>query len=279
MSQEYARDLTAEEKAKPYAKYFYATPAPPPPERLAAMERPVDPANALPIENINDLLNPGYLEVESGWCILPNGAGYVANRTPMPGVTVDMVNWWMAWHSLEDLRYKLWYPPAHFAISLSDRDRAKVLDSNRPMTLRFQGLTHFVIEDIGGPSTEELAISFKTPEEVGFDMSRFHSPNVGTIVSANGTTRMLNPPPGAPNFKTPAFMLHFIREIPGGIEYRTRFWLGYHVLNKQPVFLLPQGVWIPEFVPRGLALHNVHEYANLASFLPRLYEEQQGKIA
>lgn len=243
------------------------------------MEAPMDPAKALPIERINDLLDPGYHEVEAGWCILPNGAGYIANHTVMPGVTVEMIDWWMAWHSLEDLRYRIWYPPSHFGISLSERDRPKVLAPGLPMTRRFQGITHFVIENIGGPSAEKIAISFMTPEQVGFDMTRFRPPNVGTIVSANGVSLMLDPPPGVPNHKAPAFMLHFVREIPGGIEYRSRFWMGYHILNRKPFFLLPRGVRLPEFVPRGLAIHNVHEYANLASFLPQLYREQGGAIS
>jgi hypothetical protein len=272
------RDLTPEEKEKPYSKYFYRQPAPPAPERIAAMDRPIDPSKALPIQRINDLLNPDYFDAEAGWCILPNGAGYIANYTPMPGVTVEMINWWMAWHSLEDLRYKIWWPDGHFAISLNEEDRIKVLDPKRPITKRFQGLTHSVTENVGGPSAEKIDISFLTPEDVGFDMIRFKSPNVGTIVAANGVSQMINPPPGVPNHKAPAFMIHFIREIPGGIEYRTRFWMGYHILDKMPRFLLPAGVRVPDFVPRGLAIHNVCEYANLASFLPQIYQEQKGLI-
>jgi hypothetical protein len=275
---EFKRDLTPEEKAKSYSKYYYRQPAPPLPERVTAMAKPIDPSKALPIEHINDLLNPGYLEVEAGWCVLPNGAGYVANQIPMSGVTVDMVNWWMAWHSLEDLRYKIWWPDGHFAISLSESDRQKVLDPNRSMAQKFQGLTHFVTENIGGPGTEKIAISFMTPEDVGFDMSRFKSPAVGTIVAANAVANPINPPPGTPDQRVPTFMLHFIREIPGGIEYRSRFWLGYHILNKKPQLLLPTGVRIPDFVPAGLGAHNVYEYANLASFLPQIYEEEKGIV-
>jgi len=272
------RDLTPEENARPYSKYFYRQPSAPPPERLAAMDKPIDSSKALPIENLNDLLNPGYFEIEAGWCLLPNGAGYVANYTPMPGVTVDMFNWWFAWHGLEDLRYKIWWPDGHFAVSLKDRDRAKVLDPNRSMLQKVQGITHFVIENTGGPCAEKIAISFKAPEEVGFDMSRFKSPNVGTVVTANGAALMLNPPPGVPRHKAPALMIHFIREIQGGVELRTRFWLGYHILEKIPHFLLPKGVNIPEMGPAGLARHNVLEFTNLASFLPELYEEQKGAI-
>jgi hypothetical protein len=197
----------------------------------------------------------------------------------MPGVTVDMLNWWFAWHSLEDLRYKIWWPTGHFSISLSDRDRAKVLDQNRTMAQRFQGLTHYVLEHVGGASVEKIAINFMTPEQVGFDMERFKAPNVGTIAAANGASKMLAPPPGVPNFKAPAFMIHFIREIEGGIEMRTRFWMGYHIVEKKPYLLLPMGVRIPDFVPAGLARHNVCEYANLASFLPEIYAEQKGLIS
>jgi phloretin hydrolase len=271
-------DLTAEEKSRSYSKYFYKKIYPPAPEKVAVMDKPMDPVKALPIEKINDLLNPGYHQVESGWCILPNGAGYIANHITMPGITVDMVNWWMAWHCLESMRYRIWYPPAHFGVSVSDRDRAKVLDVKRSLAQKIHGVTHFVIEDTGGGGPERIAISFMSPEDIGFDMSRFKSPNVGTIFAANGVSQLINPPPGMPNFKSAAFMMHFIREIPGGIEYRTRFWMGYHIVNKIPYLLLPKGVKLPEFVPAGLARHNVHEYANLASFLPEIYQEQKGNI-
>jgi hypothetical protein len=147
------------------------------------------------------------------------------------------------------------------------------------MTQNFQGLTHFVIENIGGPSAVKISISFLTPEDCCLDMTRFKSPNVGTIVAANGIFLMLDPLPGVPNHKGPAFMIHFIREIPGGVEYWTRFWMGYHILNKKPYFLLPHGVRIPDVVPRGLAIHNVYEYANLASFLPEIYRERKGTAA
>jgi phloretin hydrolase len=273
------RDLTAEEKARSYSKYFYREAVPPLAEKLAAMDRPMDPAHALTIERINDLLNPGYHEVESGWCILPNGAGYIANHTLMPGVTVDMVNWWMAWHGLEPLRYIIWYPPAHFDVSVNEKDRAKVLDPQKPLAQKNYGVTHFVIEDTGGGGPEKIAISFMSPEDVGFEMARCKPPNVGTIFAANGVSLLINPPREVPNFKSPAFMIHFVREIPGGIEYRTRFWMGYHIVGRKPYLLLPKGVRLPDFVPAGLARHNVHEYTNLASFLPEIYQEQQGIVA
>ena len=89
---------------------------------------------------------------------------------------------------------------------------------------------------------------------------------------------MLNPPPGIPDQKSPAFMMHFVREIPEGVEFRTRFWMGYHILDKKPYYCLPKTAKLPEIVAKGLAMHNVEEYTNLASFLPQIYEEQKGMI-
>lgn len=271
-----SRLLTPEEEAKPYSKYFYKDPAAPDAAALEKMDYPMDPSKALPIERINDLLDPGYHEVEAGWCALPQGGLYIANHMKMPGVTVDMVNWWFWWHSLEDLRYKIWWPQGHFGISLSDRDRAIVLDPDTPETERFQGRTHFVLEDVNGPCVEKIAISFMTPEQLGFDMSRFKSPAVGTVAGGNGVSLMLDPPPDIPPFKAPACMLHFIREIEGGIEFRTRFWMGYHILDKKPHYCLPKIAKIPEIAAKGLARHNVVEFTNLRSFLPQIYNEQSG---
>jgi len=55
---------------------------------------------------MNELLNPGDLAVEIGWCNLANGAGCMANRLLCADITPQMVDWWFAWHPLEDLRYR-----------------------------------------------------------------------------------------------------------------------------------------------------------------------------
>lgn len=268
--------LTAEEKAKPYAKYFYREVTPPDPDKLAKMDQPIDPSKALPIERINDLLKPGYLDVEIGWCIMPDGSGFIANHNLMPGVTVDMLKWWFAWHALEDLRYKIWYKPGHFGISISEEAREKILDPKTSMDEKLWGITHHVVEACDGP-TENIYISFLSPENLGFDMSLFKPPYAAAVFGGNGVSQMISPPPGVPNRKSPAVMVHLIREIEGGVEMRTRFWMGKKMIDKKPVHCLPRGAKIPPFVPQNLARHNVKEYANLASFLPQIYEEQKDR--
>ena len=274
------RELTADEKAKPYSKYYYRPHAGASPELAPLLEdhEPMDAGEALPIELMSDLLKPGYLPGETGYCTFPNGGAQVAARHPMPGVTPEMVNWWFAWHGLESLRYMLWSPKDHFAVDMTDEDRAKVLDPDRPLVLKFQGITHHVYEDIGG-GADDLWITFMTPEDFGFDMSRWKAPNVATLVAANVRIKASGAPDDAPLL--PVAMCHFIRELPHGegIEFRTRFWMGWQIVDKKPQFSLPPGVKIPEAVPSGLFEHCILEYSNLRVLLPEIYAEMKGVVA
>lgn len=271
------KDLSAAEKAKPYAKYYYREPKAPAPDKLAAMEKPIDPSQALKIEDRNDLLNPGYLETEAGWCVMPDGSAYVANYTEMPGVTIDMFLWWMAWHALEPMRYKIWYRPSHYHVQPSPVSRRRLLDDNLPIKERVYDVSHYVIEDIGnGP--ELIWLDFISAEEMGFDMARFKAPNVAGLIASRGQSKLANVPAGEFNPKGCATMCHFLREVPGGLELRTRFWMGKKIFKGEVHHLLPEGVALPPIVPQGLAIHNVLEFTNLASFLPEIYRENEGAV-
>lgn len=272
MTQDLKRNLTEVEKEKPYSKYFYKAIANPNEELMEILKKgPMNSNKALSPENISKLLEPGYDEVETGYCILPNGAGYVAVNNKFPGVSIDMINWWFAWHSLEDLRYMLWFRDGHYGISISDEDRQKILNPETSMLEKFQGRVHHVIEDTGnGP--EDIQISFLTPEEIGFDSKELKEKNI-TVVCGNGLAQSRV---GGP--KSPAVMMHLFREVPGGVESRTRFWMGYNIIDKKLCKLIPDEVQLPIQAPMGLAFHNVEEYSNLAEILPSLYREMNGEI-
>ena len=275
---EYKKQLTPEEETKPYAKYFNKPPAAPAQADMAAMWNPMNPFMALPIEQIGNLLEPGYLPIESGWCVLPNGTGYIANHVKMPGVTIDMINWWFAWHGLEDLRYKIWWPDGCFAASVSDIDRKKILDPSYSIHDKTWGRTHHLVKDIG-PGPDYIACSYLRPaEDIGIDMSKF-DPKTMTIMAANGVALTVNPQGLEDIHKKALFLCHFFREIPGGVEARGRFYIGCKYLDKVPYKILPPGIVIPEIASKAMGFHNVLEYANLASFLPELYAEQKGVIA
>ena len=116
------RPLTPEEQARPYAKFYSMEfPAPDPATvALMARDRQVPQEQMLVPEDLNKLLDPGNFETEVGWGMMDNGAGYIAMRHEMPGVTVEMVDWWFAWHPIEDLRYRIWYPPYHLGVHVDD---------------------------------------------------------------------------------------------------------------------------------------------------------------
>lgn len=272
MLRELRTELTKQEEEKSYAKYYNQPIAEPNKELLDILKQgTIDSAKALMPEDIRHLLKPGYDEVETGYCVLENGTGYVAVNNKFPGVSLDMINWWFAWHALEDLRYMMWFRKGHYGIYVSDEDREKILSSDTSILEKFQGRTHYVIEDAGnGP--EDIQISFLKPEDLGIDGKELENKKI-SIVCANGLSQARA---GGP--KAPAIMIHLFREVPGGIESRSRFWMGYHMIDKKPCKLIPDGIQIPVQAPMGLAFHNVEEYSNLAAILPSLYEEMNGKI-
>jgi len=261
------KELTAREKERPYSKYFYQPMAPVPKEILDFLEHgPIDAALATPIEQRNDLLKPGYLPAEMGYCIMPDGSGYVSMLTRMPGVTSEMIDWWFAWHGLEGLRYKIWDPDDHLGVHVAPQDLARRLDPGLSLRERNWNTTDIVLEDIGTGNLE-LAISFMSHEDFGYDMDRFRPPNVLTAVSANASLAG----PGIPIVT----FTHFVREIPGGIELRSRFYMGWNIINKKPVRVAEQ---IPLELVRGLAYHCPKEYTNLAAILPTVYSENVSRV-
>jgi hypothetical protein len=260
-------DLSAEEKKRGYSKYYNLEMTPIPQEKLKILTAgPIDPVKALSIEHRNDLFKPGYFDVEIGYCTMPDGTGYLANLTTMPEVTTEMFDWWFAWHSLEDLRYRIWDPEDHFYARANDRNH--VLDKNLPLRKRTWGVSHTVREDIG-PGPDDLIIEFKDPADLGFDAEKIGTAACATIMAANGHS-----PEGAQN-KMAAVMTHFVRELDQGIELRSRFWIGCQIINGQPVKVIPDAISVPEIATKGLFAHNLKEFTHLATILPKVYAEEK----
>lgn len=260
--------VTEEEKKLSYYKYFEQEMAPAPPEKYGLMLRgPLAPDKVLPFSERNRLFEPGYFDEEIGWSVLPDGTGYVSNLTKMPGVTTEMFDWFFAWHGLNNLRYKIWDPEDHY--EAVTQNRIKVLDPDLTYKERLWDTTHEILEDTGmGP--ERIVINFKYPGNVGFDASKIGTDACSTIVCGKGYGK------GLPPFATPhTLMAHFVREIEGGIELRSRFWMGWTYENGKDVKKIKDGDRFPDIAPMSLALHNVKEFTNLAAILPSLYAEEK----
>ncbi len=144
------------------------------------------------------------------------------------------------------------------------------MDPNISLREKTWGTVHHVLEDIGaGP--DELILNFRYPRELGLDEHKIGTDACATIMCANGH----GPIPGQ---GVAAIMLHFVRKKADGIELRTRFWIGYGLIEGQIAKLLPDGVHVPPKVPQGLFAHNLKEFGHLAAILPGLYREEKDRF-
>lgn len=254
--------LTPEAKTLPYVKYFYQDLAPIAPEKLAVWQGPMaDPALATPLESRNDFLR-GNVKLEVGFTVAPNGTGFVANRTFMPGVTPEMFYWWFAWHCVgPDLRYQLWDHDDHYQARAMDPDY--VLDPSVPLEQKTWGVTHDIIEDIG-LGVDPLKLTFFKPSDLGYDMSLIGTDACAGLVCAVGVSG------------SPAVMTHKVVPGEGGVTLCSHFWMGYGLgEDGQLVKVVPDGASVPEAFPRALFGHCIKEFTNLAAILPKIYAEEK----
>jgi len=265
------RELTNEEKERSYSKYFYKELAEIPSSDLEKVNiGPVDPSKALSIHERNKMLDPGYLEVETGYTVMPDWSGFSTTLVKMPGVTPEMLDWWFNWHPHEGLRYALWCPVAHADITVKNPERH--LDkSGIPLKVRNYGGIHYPVEGFTLKNSQKLRIEFFSPEEFGLDLYKFKEPNISRAYCANVMV-------DANNLSINVFF-HAVRKVGDGVEYRSRYWLGYHMKNgvpKRKNRLMPKRVMM--HMARNNCIHSLIEYNNLASFLPKIYQEMNGKI-
>lgn len=260
-------------QGKPYAHYFDGALALHE-DVLPALHAPIAPRHALPLtaEALNTLLDPGYHQVETGYCTLPDGSAYTASLTRFPGSTAEMFRWWFWWHSFEAERYTLWYPWNHVSVLRRDpeTEHAPGLSDEQ----RYIGSTHYIREFIG-PTCMDLAIQFVDPRELGFDTARFAS--AGVRAHACGHVFLQRP-----RLRV-ATMVHLTRDTEDGFELRSRYWLGDHLeLALGGVRVGLDRVARSLGLKRRLAgprlgyeqlLHDQIEFTHLAGFLPRIYAE------
>jgi hypothetical protein len=256
--------------AKPYAKYWNLDMQPLPLHvRDAVLHGPEAAELGFEINDADRLVEPGYLSLENGTTRLASGEIFVAVLTKMPGVTGAMFEWWMGWHYMEDQRYKLWHPRAHMANGTKEMkgDDPNLSDCEKYMT------THYVTEYVGN-AKQEITITFTEPGDVFSDPSSFE--NKGITATVYGTVALQRAP------ITIGRLIHQIREVEGGSEMRSRFWLG------RPEF---KGVRPESFLGRlirsdflvkkmtdgdigkDMLVHCALEMNHLASFLPDLYAD------
>ena len=71
-------------------------------------------------EDANQLLEPGYMPLETGFYLLPNGQMHVAVLTRMPGCKGNMVDWWYGYLDGTET-YRMWEPKSHLTLEWDEQ--------------------------------------------------------------------------------------------------------------------------------------------------------------
>lgn len=134
------------------------------------------------------------------------------------------------------------------------------------------GKIHYPVEGFDLKGAQSIEIAFRRPEVLGMTMEQIENSPVKHFSIATCSTKVGHIPINV--------LFHSVREVPGGVEYRSRYWLKHTIKNDHPALSkLP----IPTreqsyYMARCNCIHSLIEYNNLASILPALYNEYNGKI-
>lgn len=245
--------LNEAEATSVWAGFFDASPPPVPQELLDALKpgQQMDPGKALMQENINDILKPGYLDVETGYCTLPGGGAYASVLHRMPELTCDVFEWFMRWWGGKDIGYKLWCPGYHYKSAYG-----------------------WVNEDVGNGPEDIYFIKDLAPEDFRFDPNVYHASDTILTCSSNAISkRTLAGPEEEP---LPSVVAHFIRPAGKGMELRSRFWLGFQCspeLGLHRVISPERNIgWEAAY---NFMAHCMHEYSFLKRVAPKVYQAVQ----
>lgn len=262
------RELTQEEKSLPYSKYYYKDMAKIPEQDLKlASSGAIDKSKALPFSSVQQVIEDGYCEVETGYCSMGDGTGFAATKVFMKDVKLEMLDWWFNWHPLHDLRYAIWCPVGHNGISAKEPS-AHLDSSGVDLKVRNYGKTHYPDEGFNLEGHEVVSIHFKDPKDMGIDIKNTR------VYVANVTKKI-----GFYELLITTFV-HVAREVEGGVEYRSRYYPRVYI-NKKNQFKkckikFPQSL-ITNWAKNN-CMHSLVEYNNLGDILPHVYSEFCGKI-
>ncbi len=261
--------LFPEEEKMPLAKYFYNYPLHyPSPLEMQIIENlnPMKPSDTIPVENFTDLLKPyGYDKFETGYCLMPDGSGYVATyRVRPPYITQEMERWYRNWRNLKsksmipghgNLRYKIWNYADHFDhYYINWRDGSEGIHTTESLDLgegqrMYDTIRHqYDLHDFG--VTDEKFDELK---------------KAGCQLTSRGSYETFDEPGTHLN-------LSYSRPCPlGGTETRSREWIGWRPENGK--LIRDESTKCSEEYLKMVVIHTLIEWEHLYTFLPDLYAE------
>ncbi|MCD8299580.1 MAG: hypothetical protein LUC41_00140 [Clostridiales bacterium] len=230
-------DLTPEEAASPFARYFAMGPACPSPENRLATEigQEIDPSQAFTVEEyVNAMDKPNSCDLLTGYCVMPNGVGFAQMTTITPGCTAEvMCNFLDHFNPPGDLYYKSWFPGAHFC--------------------HYPGAA---VEDVGYGVCYVRFLDGLTEKDVGMPIPGKYDKYCCGITGANVRHWPLHQPDRDPIC---IIELCYYRQLPDAYETRVTFWIGQEFHDGKATMHLPDGKPVTLDLVRSLCLHGVWE--------------------
>lgn len=233
---------------------------------------PVAEKDILPFGKINELLAPGYLPVEIGYCNLRDGSIFTAMHTDMPGVTGEMIDWWYWWNPMHPLRYMMIHPRDHFGTGIQG-GLEEYSNRKGPYRSRIWNTVTYPVEDVGA-GRDIVRMEFVRPDEFGLDMEKFAKSRIETAICARVGSRKKR-------IRQHGYMCHLVRKVKKGVEVRSRCWIGKKILlngfsaGSVVTKIINRRFIKKKLIPRQIGytycIHCSLELNKLASILPELY--------
>ena len=255
-----------EERGLSYYKFFARGLAPIPKEKLVISDgAPMGAEAGIPFVEKDRFLTEEGEYCHIGYGGNADGTAFAANRTFVPGGTVEMMDWWIPWCTIgSDLRFKIWDPEDHYFTR--SHSVARLTDASIPMNERLWGTTTTVLEDTTG-SGHMLAsdLHFMSPKQFGYDTSLVGSGKCQSLVCGGNPVCVFT---------------HKFYEYDGGLMVDTYFWFGYGCDEKREIHKasLEKFPISATQAARMLYAHSIREMTNMAAVMPEVYAEQRDNM-
>ena len=262
------RPLSPEERAMPLSKYYDIPMDMPDPLTMQIVNAgPMDPKDVPAPEQFAELmLPPGqYGKIETGYCVLPDGTGYLAVYKRFdPRVTLEMRRWYSRWMNryaksqpagTGNLRYKIWNPIEHIDHHFVNGENDK------------NGISTLETLDLGAGEEPIGSVHFTLPEEE-YPKYGVSKEKLAEYKAMGCSLRI-----AYETFDIPGshFVCGVTRPHPlGGFEQLTREWMGWKPVDGK---IVRDPYPVTEEYLKNIIIHNIMELNQFAKFLPALYEE------
>lgn len=247
-------EISEEEKALPYSKYYEQGVVTPSDDILSQLECPLSDEEAIYPEDIESAFNLDD-EFISGYALLDNGVAYAGVETVYEGVTPELFGAYQGWkNSLPDqvLAYKLWYPGMH----IEEKDI---------------GTCRWMCENMGSGFIHLIAIGTGDLEDKGIDSSLTEDERI--LMTAGMNSMVLPVESSYEDRPYPSNILHiFYVTDEGFVADRCIIYFGC-MYDDGNVLVDLNGNEFTQDTAKGIAEHIAYENANAAHLALQLRDE------